>query len=54
MGTIRIKTGHKGCSRADGFLSAERAGKGVGVSSVESILDFRVDDLVEEGSDGCE
>jgi hypothetical protein len=54
MGTIRINTGHKGWSCADGFLSVERTGKGVGVGSVGSMLDFRVGDLVEEGSDGYE
>jgi hypothetical protein len=54
MGTIRNKTGHKGWICADGIHSAERTGKGVGVSSVESLLDFRVGDLIEEGSDGCE
>jgi hypothetical protein len=53
-GTIRINTGRKGWSCAEGFLSVERTGKGVGVSSVGSMLDFREGDLVEEGSDGCE
>ena len=54
MGTIRIKTGHKGWSRADGFLAVERTGKGVEVSSVGSMLDFREGDLVEEGPDEFE
>jgi hypothetical protein len=54
MGTIRIKTGHEGHGGADGFLSAEGTGKGVGVSSVVSMLDFCVGDLIEEDSDGCE
>jgi hypothetical protein len=54
MGTMRIKTGHEGCNCADGFVSAEGTGKGVGVGSVVSMLDFRVGDFVEERSDGCE
>jgi hypothetical protein len=54
MGTMRDETGHKGWSCADGFLSVERTGKAVGVGSVQSMLDFRVGDLVEEDSDGCE
>jgi len=54
MGTMRIKTGHEGWNCADGFLPAERTGKGVEVSSVESMLDFHEGDLIEEGSDECE
>ncbi len=54
MGTMRIKTVHEGHNCADGHLPAERAGKGVEVSSVESMLDFHEGGLIEEGSDECE
>ncbi len=54
MGTRRINTYHKGWNRADGFLSIERTGEGVGVGSGGSMLDFREGDLIGEGSDGCE
>ena len=54
MGAMRIKTGHQGRNFADGFHSAEWIGKGVGVSSGDSMLDFRGGDLAKEGSDGCQ
>ena len=54
MGTIHIEMGWKCRGCAHGFLSAERIGRGGGNSSVESVLDLRVGNLIEEGSDGCE
>ena len=54
MGTMRIKTGHEGHSGADGILPAVGSGKGVGVSSVESMGGLRTGGLIEEESDGCE